>query len=259
MTTSTQYNSNGRILFEGASKIDGAPIVVIATGFTTKSANSKTADLIQTHILRADMMPMEAVHTGEDVSICGQCKHRGEQQNGKGRSCYVKVFQAPTGIFKAYKRGRYQHASAEEISELCKGRKIRFGAYGDPAAVPTHIWAAMAKRADSWNGYTHQWADNYCDDNLQRYCMASVDSADEKAQALALGWRTFRVRTDGEAKLKGEGVCPASAESGHALQCDECMQCDGMRRAGARRLNDGIVITIHGTAGNVNTFTRGAS
>ena len=41
-------NTNGRVIWEGFSPIDGAPIVLIATGFTEKSSNRKTGDEIQT-------------------------------------------------------------------------------------------------------------------------------------------------------------------------------------------------------------------
>ena len=50
-------NPNGRILYEGPSMLDGAPIVVIATGFAERSGNDKTGAMIQTWILRADIPP----------------------------------------------------------------------------------------------------------------------------------------------------------------------------------------------------------
>ena len=73
------------ILWKGYSLLDNQPIVVIAT---TGSKNSKTGDMVQTWILRDDIAPNQAVKTGEDYSVCGDCKHRGQ-------SCYVKTFQAP--------------------------------------------------------------------------------------------------------------------------------------------------------------------
>ena len=36
--------ANGRVVWEGESRLDGAPIVLIVTGFSQKSANRKTAD-----------------------------------------------------------------------------------------------------------------------------------------------------------------------------------------------------------------------
>ena len=102
---------NGYILFEGPSAIDGKPIVVIATGFANKSANGKTGDMIQTWIIREDIKPNDAVKSGDDESICGQCIHRPalkaaiQAKGEKHIRCYVKVWQAPLVVWKAYKRG----------------------------------------------------------------------------------------------------------------------------------------------------------
>ena len=57
---------NGFILGHGRSLIDGMPIVVVAT---IKSRNTKTGDMVQTWILRQDMLPTDAVKTGADWSI----------------------------------------------------------------------------------------------------------------------------------------------------------------------------------------------
>ena len=64
-------NRNGVILYRGPSLIDGKPIVVIATGLKRRSKNSKTMDMIQTWILRADINPKDAIYNGEDASISG--------------------------------------------------------------------------------------------------------------------------------------------------------------------------------------------
>jgi len=63
----------GVILYEGASAIDGAPIVAIANRITNASNNIKTGAMVQTFIIRSDMSPMEALRNGSDVSICGTC------------------------------------------------------------------------------------------------------------------------------------------------------------------------------------------
>jgi hypothetical protein len=55
---------NGYILYQGPSAIDGKPIVVIATGFASKSNNGKTGDMIQTWIIRQDIAPHLAVKSG---------------------------------------------------------------------------------------------------------------------------------------------------------------------------------------------------
>ena len=73
---------NGYVLWEGASPLDQAPIVVIAT---MNSSNVKTGNMIQTWILRSDINPVQAVNDGNDYSICGDCPHRKNDQGQ--RSC----------------------------------------------------------------------------------------------------------------------------------------------------------------------------
>ena len=68
--------ANGRVVWEGESRLDGAPIVLIVTGFSQKSANRKTGRMLQSYILRRDVAPLEAVRTGLDTSVCGGCRHR---------------------------------------------------------------------------------------------------------------------------------------------------------------------------------------
>jgi hypothetical protein len=62
------------IIYKGPSRIDGAPIVVLAT---YSNRNSKTGAVVQTYILREDINPLEASKTGADASICGTCPLRG--------------------------------------------------------------------------------------------------------------------------------------------------------------------------------------
>lgn len=60
----------GVVFYEGPSRIDGAPIIGIATFGTS---NEKTGNLVQTWILRSDVHPIDAINSGEDASICGSC------------------------------------------------------------------------------------------------------------------------------------------------------------------------------------------
>lgn len=66
--------SNGYVIWEGASLLDGQPIALIAT---IKSSNDKTGNMVQTYIIGQDKSPIEMSRTGEDFSICGGCVHRG--------------------------------------------------------------------------------------------------------------------------------------------------------------------------------------
>jgi hypothetical protein len=231
--------ADGVILYQGPSLLDGAPIVVIATGLKNKSENAKTGAMVQTYILRSGVSPTVAIQTGDDASICGNCPHRGATVDGRnaGRTCYVNVGQGPGAVFRAFRAGKY--ATLPQYNwDVFKGRKVRFGTYGDPAAVPTYVWQGIANRAAGWTGYTHQWRNNGA---LSKFCMASVDSEPEALEAQRLGWRTFRVALPGVAdRLASEVRCPASAEAGKKLNCASCLACSGGTRRGS------IVIQAHG-------------
>ena len=245
---------NGYILYEGPSMLDGAPIVVIATGFAKSSKNGKTGALIQSWIIRSDITPVDAANSGDDASVCGDCPHRGTVVDGKNvdRSCYVTLFQAPRAVYDAYHRGNYSKVTAAQLSKLTDGIKVRIGSYGDPAAVPLSIWKAYTKRTNGWTGYTHQYR---AFPELAPYCMASADSLADRAAAKLLGFRVFRVTTDLADMKKGEIVCPASKEAGHKSACDRCGLCKG---ATSKAKKD-IVIRVHGVVGTVNAMLRRAA
>jgi hypothetical protein len=243
VTTSTKQN--GFILYQGPSELDGAPIVCIATGFAKPSANTKTGAEIQTWILRADLNPYAATQNGADASICGACKHRGTIADGRNvaRTCYVRITMGgPAAVWRAYRAGSYREASWSTIVDQVRGRMLRLGSYGDPAAVPAVIWQDLAAVAAAHTGYTHQWRVR---SDLRALCMASVDSVAEYLEAKAAGWRTFRVRALAHKTLASEVTCPASAEAGHKTTCSACKACGGT----SSRARADIVIAAHGAAG----------
>jgi hypothetical protein len=124
------------------------------------------------------------------------------------------------------------------------GRRVRFGAYGDPAAVPYFVWARIANvclNNGGLTGYTHAW--QTCDPRFARICMASVDHIDDWPAAKALGYRSFIVRPRGSAKPAGAVQCPASIEAGKRTTCDVCLACGGTSNA---RSSD-ISIEAHGS------------
>lgn len=230
------------IIWKGPSQIDGKPIVLIASGLENDSPNTKTGAMVQCYILRADMSPIEAVRAGADESICGNCRHRGTIVDGtvRGRSCYVTLMHGPRVVYDAYKRGVYPEASLFDAQRAFAGRKVRMGAYGDPAAVPWLVWACILLHADKVTGYTHQW--RTCDRAFAQYVMASCDTESEAKEAQLLGYRTFRVRAAGELVIKREVICPASEEMGHKTTCFDCGACGG--HDSKARAN--IVIIAHG-------------
>mgnify|MGYP003632253813 CR=1 FL=1 len=233
---------SGVVLYEGPSRIDGAPIVAIACRITEASGNEKTGAMVQTFIMRRDIAPHIALKTGDDASVCGDCPLR-PIRKGKTR-CYVRVFQAPLAIWKAYHRGRYAipgvDFDAALLPELFAGLSFRIGSYGDPAAIPANVWKRATRRVKNRTGYTHQWRKRI-GVGLKGLCMASADNESDVATATAKGWRTFRVRKHDAPTLATESICPASKEGGQRTQCDTCGLCKGATIA-ARN----IVIADHG-------------
>jgi hypothetical protein len=229
----------GVILFEGPSAIDGAPVVIIANRIETASNNVKTGALVQTFIMRADIPPLEAVKTGADHAVCGDCPAR----PALGGFCYVNIGQAPTSTFKAYQRGRYARPGIDFdpalLPELFAGSLFRLGTYGDPGAAPINFWGPIVRHCKAVNGYSHQWQAR---PDLRAHCMASVETETQAETAKALGWRTFRVRLAVEAKLPGEVICPASKEAGAKTTCADCRACGGINA----KAKAPIVIVAHG-------------
>lgn len=238
----------GFVLYRGPSVIDGSPIAVIVTGLQDGARNTKTGPMTQIYIMRSDMNPMVAVHTGEDYSICGECRHRGTVETDPktglrknvGRSCYVTLMHGPRVVYDAFQRGVYEDRTPGQARKLLAGRNVRLGAYGDPAAVPMEVWDQALDRVLKVNGYTHLWRKF---PELSAFCMASCDTEEEREEAKGLGFRTFRVRTKNDPVLPGEGQCPASAELKKAVQCVQCMLCGGRRT----KAKADITILAHGT------------
>ena len=227
-------NTNSLIVYEGPSTIDGAPIVVILTGLDQSSANGKTGNLVQSFIIRADVEPHTALKTGDDASVCGMCPHRPliarmlERAGVPTSPCYVKVHESVLSVFRAYRRGSYARASSiAQVAAVLKGRKLRLGTYGDPAAAPVELWELLVSLSAGHVGYTHQWqAVGFDAAAWAPLVMASADSAAESAQATAMGMRYFRVSI-GVDRQPLEVTCPASVEGGRKAQCSDCMLCGG--------------------------------
>ena len=227
--------ASGYIIYRGPSLLNGEPIVVVAV---TKSSNVKTGDMVQTYILVDNgLTPVINSQSLNDIAICGDCPHR----RGLGGSCYVNLGQGPRAVADGIVRGIYPDNIAM-ASTLSAGRMVRLGTYGDPAAVPKIIWDTLLLNAKGSTGYTHQWKNDKAA-HVMDYCMASADSADDRMAAIAKGYRTFRVRTESEALLSGEFICPASKEAGKRLTCDTCGACNG----GVDSKKASPAIIVHGS------------
>jgi hypothetical protein len=231
----------GVILYEGASALDGAPIVVIANRIENASTNSKTGAMVHTFIIRADVDPITALRTALDSSVCGDCQHR-PANNG---SCYVNVGRSVMSVYGAFKRGRYARPGVDYdpaiLPDLFAGLAFRIGTYGDPTAAPFQVWRRATVNAGAINGYSHQWR-NPKFAAFKLLCMASADSEADHAAAHAMGWRTFRVKTPDAPRLQGEVTCPASEEAGQKTVCADCRACGGT----SAKAKASMVINAHG-------------
>lgn len=220
--TTTKFNPNGRIIWEGLSPIDNAPIVLIATGLgSSKSSNPKTGHMVQTWILRQDIKPNEGHKNGSNRSVCGNCPHAGYNNN----SCYVKWFQAPLAVWKCYKRGGYKHLSNEDLS-LFDGVALRLGSAGDPSMIPLEVWQKLLTNVRSHTGYTHQWREAW-GQAYKGICQASCDGMRDYIEASSHGWKCFSVKHKDTKAPKGSINCPASIEQGQRTTCSDCSLCDG--------------------------------
>ena len=244
-----KYPTNGAIVWSGSSRIDGSPIMAIVTGLRTASANPKTGDMLQTWILRSDMHPQDAIKAGSDYGICGSCIHRGTYDEFGNpidpRTCYVNPFSFGS-VFKGFKRGIYPRVAPATLRPYLAGKPIRFGSYGDPAAIPPRVWRSLRDGASGHTGYTHQWRRPGLDDGKDLF-MASCDNERDREDASAAGWRTFTVVPVGAPVPSGDVRCPASEEAGKVTTCANCKLCSG---AMADRANPprSVAINAHGKA-----------
>lgn len=227
------------IVWQGPSRLTGAPILVVASA---QNGNPKIGPMLQLWIIPATS-PLEALRTGADAAVCGDCRLRGDG-HGHERACYVWSPGVENIWQSAQKPHRTARSTPEAFAELVTGLRLRIGAYGDPVAVPLAVWMPMLQTATSWTAYTHQHrrpdAQSY-----RAFCMASVDSIEEQRQAEARGWRTFRLRAAVDDALgAGEIACPASAEAGHRTVCASCELCRGQARQAKS-----IAIVVHGRGG----------
>lgn len=235
--------SNGVILHEGKSLIDGKPIVMIGI---RKSNNNKTGNMVQVFYIRTDIDPMSANKSGEDFSICGNCHLRGkphdrdDKATADERGCYVMLLGI-LAIYKAYKAGKYPTLPTHKWGKFVAGRTVRLGAYGDPACVPTELNRKLIHGADGHTAYSHQ-ANTVGADYDPSVCMRSADTVEEAKVAWSKGERTFRVGHLTSMVKDKEILCPASEEAGRRTTCDKCKLCSGMT------INaKSILIPAHGT------------
>mgnify|MGYP003643988529 CR=1 FL=1 len=238
------------VLYRGPSLLDGAPIVAVSAALGRASGNRKTGDMVQVYVMRSDVPPTQGIKEGQDASVCGSCMHRSRASGGAG-SCYVNTVRGPLPVWKAWKKTEAGPTDPTMLQHLLKYRVLRLTAYGDPSAVPLHVWDQAIAASRGHTGYTHEWATLLPE--WQRHFMASVDTDLERELAVEQGWRTFRTMLRSEDLAPAERQCPATEEGGFLANCAHCRKCDGLTK-GAKRPSIGLY--VHGNQGDVNSYIR---
>ena len=228
--------------FRGKSLFTGRPIVGIVCCDAT---NRKTGPLAQSYILSADEHPVEHVRAGS-ATVCGDCPLQRwitARQQGSG-GCYVVHGHGPAAVWSSWCAGRIRRLDDVEDAELqrifgrCEG--LRYGAYGDPVAIPRLGWVSLETIVTRFagnvrTGYTHAWREARFQ-TWRRRLMASVESPEDAFEARELGWRYFRI---GSEKLPGDVLCPSAHKT-----CSNCGACNGSWGAADQRVS--IWIAPHG-------------
>ena len=131
-----------------SESVNGHKVVAIVTGANRPTTNRKTGDMLQIWFLLEDTNPVEAVKTGLDSNtVCQGCPF------ASGNGCYVNIGQAPLKIWQAWKDGKYPLIEVKDYSKVFGGRKVRFGAYGNPTILPIAKVKLIANTSIGWTGY----------------------------------------------------------------------------------------------------------
>lgn len=221
--------------YRTTSAINGQPIIVAAV-VPASVGNTKTGKMAQVYILPdVQQRPTASWADGTYTSVCGDCKHHTHN------SCYVVRLHGSRAVHDAIQAGSpsYELVTPEEFARrLGEFDDVRWGADGDPAAIPKTEWFTITRFVKRYTAYTHQWKHT---PHLRVWAMASCDTPEEAAQAHAQGWRYFRTRLPEEPIAAGEFVCPASEEGGHRVQCIDCGACSGIDPTKPRQANPVII------------------
>ena len=205
----------GYILYRGIT--NGKSFVAIAT---LESRNVKTGNMVQIWFLLEHTSPIEGVKSGLDAStICQECPF------AHGNGCYVEVGRAPTMVWKKFKACGYPELNPCDYSRVFSGRKIRFGAYGNPTLLPLSIVKAIASVSNGWTGYFHDWKTNPLANEYAKYFMASTETESSYRLAKSLNYRVFHV-----SPVQPADTLECLSET-KQMQCADCKLCSGLSKS----------------------------
>ena len=193
------------VAWRGPSQNDGNTIRVVLYCLRGGSKSRKTGPMAQVLICPDDVPPHVSVKTGTDFSVCGNCPLR----PASGGGCYCNLGAYFPRVWET------SNDLSDDLNAACEalhrsGLRVRIGSWGDPAAVPFDVIAALTASARGPNGkachtaYTAAW--ETCDPRLREIAMASVLSETEMTKAERAGWATLRIRTPDMPVLQGEVI-----------------------------------------------------
>lgn len=201
----------------------------VLLAFVPESMNAKTGPMTQVFILHPDDFPTAISSKGLDDRICGSCPLR----HSLGGACYVVLFQGPNSVYRGWVNTGKRVDDPVDALELCAGRPVRLGAYGDIAHIPAWLATEIMAASRGWTGYTHQWRNPVVAQTWKGKAMASCDTAGQLRLAESQGWKGFVATAE---KLKG---VPSCINETKGTQCADCLRCDGAHSS--------YRITPHGT------------
>ncbi len=174
-----------------------------------------------------------------DGAVCFDCPFA-VSNGAKLTACYTHKMNQYSGFLSSLRSIRtflewdeipeFSAEIANKISEISKGKYIRFGTYGEPSLIPVDLVSSICLVAKNWTGYTHQWGKK---PEYSPYFMASCHSEGQAKFAESKGWRSFIAAKEA---IQGTVNCPASDEAGFKSTCSKCGLCSGTNGKGKKNV-----------------------
>ena len=221
--------------------LEGNNVFVVRKGKTSNKKITDGSALVQTYTFSKDQWLLATTSSGFgmkkffslDQSNCLDCPF--SMGNGDG-GCYTHKFNQYVGFLSLLRTIKPSDLTPLDndkqlaINDMCYDSYVRFGTYGEPSLMPTHLVESMSLVAKSWTGYTHQWNKDWAKD-YGKWFMASVHNQVEANTASTKAYRSFIATTDGSEDAVS---CPASAEAGFKSNCAKCGLCSGVLGKGKK-------------------------